>query len=163
MTEARITAAAVYQAVRQLTILHPDGQRVSVQWQFLSRAADTAGVTRYDGVQGTRKDWEYFCGQVGRALNRLVQEGELVKVPLRHGRGLEFLTQQQHAARQAADSCIRVARQARDAERERVYDELLVHGIPVESERGQEIRLSFTAWSHVLTALDAMVAGRSEG
>jgi len=163
MTEARIKAAEVYRAVRQLTILHPDGRRVSVQWQFLSRAADTAGVTRYDGVQGTRKDWEYFCGQVGRALNRLVQEGELVKVPLRHGRGLEFLTQQQHAARQAADSSTRAARQARDAERERVYDELMLHGVPVESERGQEIRLSFDAWCTITNALDVMAAGRSEG
>ena len=149
--------AEVRGAVRKLALA--SDKPVLPNYAFATKVAEDLGVSTRDDDPIARRRWSAFTGQVKRSLAKLAEEGELVKATGLYG--IVYRTPEQHQEYLASTASTEAARQARRAERERVYDELMLHGIPVESERGHEIRLSFDAWCTITNALDAMVAGRS--
>jgi hypothetical protein len=120
--------------------------------QFVMQVAQGVNMSTASGTWQERKDWKKFCGQVERSLKQMAESGELVKSIGTYG--TEYRTPEQHAEHAAEEARIEAAHEARRAERVRVYDELSLHGIGIESARGREIQLSFASWCVIILALE---------
>lgn len=139
--------AEVLEAVGRCALVHP--RPPEVEWSFTSAVAAELDVSADSGRTGS---WDRFAGQVRRALNRLAEQGTLVKVT--EGRSTRFyrpeeLEQRRAAARQANEQ---VAAQV--TLWVRIREELAVYGYVSETPPGQPVTLSAGDWQRLLQVLN---------
>lgn len=121
--------------VRELALGWP--RPVEVEWAFTSKVADALGLD-FDGARNA--EWDRFSRQVYRALNRMADDGDLVKSDHPTRRGAVWRSPAQYSAWERE----RAERRAADqAERDRATAQLTrlaAFGITADIQSG-EVRL----------------------
>lgn len=120
------------------------------EWSFLREVAGALDLGTDTGTS-----WDRFTGQVRRALNKLADEGVLVKAA--EGRGVRFYRPDEWRQLEGQREREAAGQQVQLALWGRLHDELGLHGFLSTAPRGKPVSLAAGDWLRLLQVLDAVV------
>lgn len=132
---------------------------VQANWKFLAAVAKSLDLTIDENSRAGRADLQALTGQVRRALQKLADGGELVKV-IRAGRQTWYWPPALHEQYAAAEARARAAKADARQLWERLYDEAALHGYSSTADRGKPLDLNPHDWMRLLDVLQAAATAR---